>query len=103
MLLAQEGKKGSKAPKIEKKEPRQKPPKSQRPKWQNIIDDEEVDQKDSQYKTDYMNGPPSEKKAKKQNHPSNYKMTDSDKEPPESETPEDLQIIIKTDKHSKQR
>ena len=30
-------------------------------------------------------------------------MVESDKEPHDAESPEDMQIIIKTDKHSKQR
>ena len=50
-----------------------------------------------------MNCPTSDKKAKKQNHATSYQLVESDKEPHDTETPEDMQIIIKTDKHSKQR
>lgn len=114
LLLAEEGKsgdkkasKGGKSAK-EKKEGRSKPPKSQRPKWQNIIDDDEDDKKmeedtlklkDDQKK----NAASTEKKRTKHQMPAMpSSILDSD-ERDEVNSQEDVQIIIKTDKHSQQR
>lgn len=104
-LQAKEGqgdKKGTKSAKGEKREQRKKPPKSQRPKWQNVIDDEEGDHKDSLAQQEQQNVRQIQY-GQAENPQGSYKIVDSDKEQRDSEGQEDVQIIIKTDKHSKQR
>lgn len=96
--------------KSEKKDGRSKPPKSQRPKWQNLLDDDGDAKKEEEGNLNFYDGQhqkdsSTEKKTRNKHDTSlsNKNMLDNDGDQEDENSREDVQIIIKTDKHSKHR